>query len=63
MIARFANVVYWAASAIAVLFLIGAATAIINNKGDSVALGIVLGIAGILAWLAGRAVLYVLAGR
>jgi hypothetical protein len=27
MIARFANVVYWAASAIAVLFLIGAATA------------------------------------
>jgi len=32
MIARFANVVYWAASAIAVLFLIGAATAIINNN-------------------------------
>ena len=63
MIARFANVVYWAASAIAVLFLIGAATAIVNNNGESAAMGILFGIAGILAWLAGRAVLYILAGR
>jgi len=30
MITRFANVVYWAATAIAILFLIGAATAIIK---------------------------------
>jgi len=61
MIVRFANVIYWAASSVAVLFLIVAV--VVFKNGTDMGMGTLFGVFGVLVWLVGRAVLYVLAGR
>ncbi len=63
MAARLGNVLYWIGCGIAVLSLIFAATLLVGaHRDDKLIAGLPL-IAGVLAWLAGRAARYVLGGR
>lgn len=64
MIERIGNVLYWFACGVAALFAVGALFGYANHaSSDSFAIGIILTIAAVLTWLAGRAALYILADR
>lgn len=65
MLARIGNVVYWAMCAGAALMLVGGTTSILRAEDTTDQWLLVAGAAffAFLIWLAGRAVLYVLAGR
>jgi hypothetical protein len=60
---RLGRVLYWGASGIAVLLLALAAFEFMRGPPDGPFLGILFGGIGIVTWLVGRAVVYVLAGR
>lgn len=63
MVARLGNVLYWFASAVAVLALAGAAYSLAyGQRGGDVLAGLGAAFA-VLVWLIGRACRYVLAGR
>jgi hypothetical protein len=64
MIGRLGNVLYWAASAIAVLIVLGTILAVANSDNPARYFGAAMGLAAaVVVWLVGRATLYVLAGR
>jgi hypothetical protein len=67
VIARLGNVLYWTGSCTAILLAslgaIGFIIALINNAGEGMILSPFLIVFAVLAWLVGRACLYVLAGR
>lgn len=63
MAARLGNVLYWIGCGAAVLFLVFAVVLLVGaNADDKLVAGLPL-IAGVLAWLAGRAARYVLGGN
>lgn len=64
MVARLGNVVYWAATALAVLLVSIAGLELVIGAGpDRVYIAPSAAAAGVVVWLVGRATLYVLAGR
>ena len=64
MLARLGQVIYWAAGGLAILLLVGAGSSVfLAEGGDRLAAVAVFASAAVLIWLAGRACLYVLAGK
>ena len=67
MIARVGNVLYWTGNGIAILLAsvgaIGFVISLINKAGEGMILSPIIIVIAIFFWLAGRACLYVLAGR
>jgi hypothetical protein len=67
VIERLGNVLYWTASGIAVLLAVlgasGFVIALVNKASDGMVLAPLAIALAILIWLAGRACLYILAGR
>ena len=67
MIVRLGNVLYWTATATAILLAslgtIGFVIAMINNAGEAMLLGPLLVFFAGLTWFAGRGCLYFLTGR
>jgi hypothetical protein len=67
MIARVGNVLYWTGNGIAILLAslgaIGFVISLINKAGDGLILFPITIVVALLIWLAGRACLYVFAGR
>lgn len=61
MIERLGNVIYWAGSGLGIIFFALAAMAWYSAV--ETAFVVILVIIGLLVWLTGRAVLYILAGR
>ena len=60
---RLGRVVYWGTGGIALLLALLAAFEFMRAEPDGTFLGIFFAVVGIGVWLAGRAVVYVLAGR
>lgn len=63
MAARLGDVIYWAMCGVAALALALLAFVALNPGSEAVPWGIFFGVAAVVAWLFGRAVRYVLAGR
>ena len=67
MIARVGNVLYWTANGVAILLaslgVVGLVISLINKASEGMILSPTVIVFAILTWLAGRACLYVLAGR
>lgn len=63
MVARLGMVLYWAASAIAILLAIFAAFLVFSSYSGDKGFGIFLFVAAAIVGLIGRACLFVLAGR
>ena len=63
MIERLGNVLYWLGCTLAVLFLLGAALTYSETTRSGNSLGLIWGLRGVVAYAAGRAFRYVLAGR
>jgi len=64
MIVRLGNVLYWGfAGLAAILAAIGAFVALTTNGPDRIVIVSVLAGVAVVAWLVGRACLYVIAGR